>query len=304
MKVALSALFALGAAVLFGVSSVLQQAAARSERDVPLLGLSVVRRLVRRPRWLAAVLLSAASFVVQAIALAFGPLALVQPIAATDLLFALIFLAVRRHAGPRLVDWLASLMVVGGIAAFLGLSPPAAGRLEPSLADWAVVLAIGTGAVTILVAMALRLAGIMRTAMLAGAGAVVWALVDSLTKAVVGLVGAHGVAALLHWEPYALLVAGLSGITLGQGAYRSGSLLVSLPIIDSVEPVGAVAIGAAAFGEHIGGSPILMALQVLMGFVAVAGIVTLARSPLLASTSAPHPTAAECHQSASGVSQV
>jgi hypothetical protein len=101
----------------------------------------------------------------------------------------------------------------------------------------------------------------------------------------VGLVDDRGVAAFATWEPYALLVAGLTAMVLAQGAYRAGPLLTSLPIIDTVEPVGAVLIGATAFGEHLGGSAALWSAQLSAAAVAVAGIVLLDRSPLMAATS-------------------
>lgn len=284
VNTALSVLFALAAAALFGTSTVLQQTAARREANVPLLGVRVVRRLLHRPRWLAAVVLSGVSFGAQALALAFGPLTLVLPISATDLLFALPILAHTRHIRLRRRDWLAAAMVAAGIAGFLAFLPRSAGRVEPHLIDWAYVV-LGVGAVVaITLPIARRRGTTTRTALIAVAGAVVFALVDALSKAFVGSIGAHGVGALLRWEPYGLLLAGATGIVLGQGAYRSGSLLVSLPVIDSVEPVGGVLIGATVFGERIAGSPTSFALQLIAAAVAVGGIVVLDRSPLIAET--------------------
>jgi hypothetical protein len=284
VNTALSAVFALGAAALFGTSTVLQQVAARREDDVPLVGVKVVRRLLRRPRWLAAVALSGISFGLQALALAFGPLVLVLPISATDLLFALAILASTRHLRIRNADWVASGLVAGGVATFLLVSPHSAGRAEPYLVDWVFVVAGVGGVVGVTLPLALRMNRTGRTALLAGAGGVVFALVDALSKAFVGSIGLHGAGALLRWEPYGLLVAGLTGVILGQGAYRSGSLLVSLPIIDSVEPIGGVLIGATAFGEQIARSPGTLALQLVASLVAIVGIVILGRSPLIAAT--------------------
>lgn len=284
VNVALSSVFALMAAAMFGASTVLQQHAARRERDVPIVGIAVVRRLVHRPRWLAAILLSGASFGVQALALAFGPLVLVLPISATDLLFALAILSRVRHVRLRATDWIASGLVAVGVAAFLVLSPHSAGRAEPSLMDWVVVVASVGGAVAVMVPAALHLHTFGRTALLATAGAMIFALVDALSKAFVGSIAAHGAASLLRWEPYGLLVAGVAGVIIGQGAYRSGSLLVSLPLIDSVEPIVGVLIGATAFGEAIAQSPAALALQLLAALIAVAGIVILARSPLISAT--------------------
>lgn len=284
MNTALSTLFALGAAALFGASTVLQQTEARREQDIPLVGLTVLQRLVHRPRWLAAVALSGVSFVVQALALAFGPLVLVLPIAATDLLFALPMLAHRRRLRLRAADWGGAAMVAGGIATFLVLSPHSAGEAEPDLIHWVFVVAGVGGALAVMLPLALRKDSTARTALLAGSGGVVFALVDALSKAFVGSIEAHGVAVLLHWEPYGLLAAGVTSIVLGQSAYRSGSLFISLPIIDSVEPIGGVLIGATAFGEQIARSPGTLAFQLVAALVAVAGIVVLDRSPLIAAT--------------------
>ena len=285
MATALSVCCALGAAALFGISSVFQQAAAQREGGLPIVGLQVLRRLVRRPRWVLAVSLAAISFGVQAVALAFGPLALVQPLAATDLLFALPLFAHRQRQTLRPRDWMAAAMVVGGVSGFLAASPPSAGSVAPTLAAWAWIFAGAGSVVAVMVAVAIGLRGTARTALLAAGGAVVFAVVDALTKAVVGLVDHRGSAALASWEPYALLLAGVTAMVLAQGAYRAGPLLTSLPIIDTVEPVGAVLIGVTAFGEHLGGSAALWSAQLSAAAVAVAGIVLLDRSPLMASTS-------------------
>lgn len=282
MSTALSVVFALAAAALFGTSSVLQQAVAEEEVGAPLLRLELLRRLARRPRWLAAVALSGVSFGVQAIALAFGPLALVLPVAATDLLFALPVLAHRRRyrLGPR--EWVGAGLVAGGVALFLALSPPSPGHVAPSLTAWLPVLAGVAASVLVMATAALRApADGARTGLLAGAAALVFAVLDALTKSSVGLLGEQGAGVLLRWEPYALIVAGIGGMVLSQSAFRSGSLLVSLPIIDSVEPVGAVLIGVTLFAERVASSPAVLASQVVAGVVAVTGIVVLDRSPLI-----------------------
>ena len=140
MTTALSIVFALAAAALFGASTVLQQTAASREQDVPLIGLSVMRRLVHRPRWVAGVVLSGISFGVQALALYFGPLVLVLPVSATDLLFGLPILARVRGVRLRVADWLAAALVAGGVATFLALLPRSGGRAEPQLLDWVLVV--------------------------------------------------------------------------------------------------------------------------------------------------------------------
>lgn len=287
MTTAIAVLAAAAAACLFGISSVLQQAEASGMRDTPVLRLDLLRRLARRRRWLGAMGLAGISFGAQAVALAFGPIALVQPIAATDLLFALPFLAHRhrRHLGAA--GWLGAGLVVAGIAAFLALSPPSAGQPSPSVGRWLPVLAIVTVLVVVVAPAAARARPTLRTGTLAGIAAAEFALVDALTKSVVEELARYGFATFARWEPYALAAGALSGLLMTQSAFRSGSLLISLPIIDTVEPIGAVLIGTTVFGEHIATSPVLLGLQVLAGAAAVCGIVVLDRSPLVGALGAP-----------------
>ena len=283
MKTAASVLFALAAAAMFGASSVLQHAAASEETDAPMLRLGLLRRLVRRRRWIAGFALSGFSFCVQGVALLFGPLALVQPVAAADLLFAMPLMARRERLRLSSIDWLGGGLVVGGIAAFLALSPPTAGQAVPPLSDWLPALVAVAAVAGTAGPLALRSSPRVRTALLATGAAALFSLLDALTKSVVDLLGANGTDAFLHWEPYALAVVGLTGMLYAQSAFRSGSLLVSLPIIDSLEPVGAVVIGLTIFGERLASSLLLFALQVAAGALAVAGIFVLDRSPLMAS---------------------
>jgi len=281
MGTALSVLFALMAAAMFGVASVLQHAVASTTRGAQTLQFRLLWRLLHQSRWVAAFGLSALSFGVQAIALSLGPLVLVQPVAATDLLFAIPLIAFSRRQMLRLGDWLGGSLVAGGVVTFLALAPPSTGRAVPGTIDWLPVF-LAVGAVVVMgTPAALRAKPTLRTGLLAVMAASLFAVVDSLTKSVVGLVADNGTSTLLHWEPYVLCVVAICGLFFGQSAFQSGAILISLPIIDSIEPIGAVLIGATVFGEHIASSPFILALQVLGGAVAVAGIVVLDRSPLM-----------------------
>ncbi len=65
---------------------------------------------------------------------------------------------------------------------------------------------------------------------------------------------------------------------LAQSSFQAGSLTVSLPIIDTLEPIGGVLMGAVVFQERLATSWAL-AVQGLGALAAVAGIVILGRSP-------------------------
>ena len=88
----------------------------------------------------------------------------------------------------------------------------------------------------------------------AGAG-ITYGVLDALTKSTVDLLADRGAVALLRWEPCALLAAGILGTLLSQSAFHAGALSVSLPVIDTLEPISAVVIGAFVFGERLAASP-------------------------------------------------
>ncbi len=115
---------------------------------------------------------------------------------------------------------------------------------------------------------------------LATAAGALYGLMDALTKSSVDILAAGG-AVLAAWEPYALLAAAVLASLFGQSAFGAGALSLSLPVIDSVEPVTAVAIGATIFDEQLAASPAHLAIQVAAGAVAVAGITVLSRSSVV-----------------------
>lgn len=301
---------ALTAAATFGTSSVLMFRAAQGAPRRDLLRLRLLAWLFRSPLWVAGATLQAASFVVQALALAFGPLALVQPLAATDLLFAFPFLARSRKRRMQRIEWLGGGLVVAGVAAFLAISPPRAGVDVPAVSAWVVALALVGGAVALAVGSALRASGTARTTLLAVAAAIDFGLLDALTKGAVGELRRQGFAAtLLTWYPYALLAVGTVGLLLSQSAFQSGALQVSLSVIDTLEPTLAVLLGTIVFEESLARSPAVLAAQLAAGGIALAGIVILDRSPVVriadrqstgavsSGRSTPAPGPSKCHHS-------
>ncbi|MEV7175264.1 DMT family transporter [Kitasatospora sp. NPDC093679] len=281
MNILVAVLAALMSAVCFGVASVVQQyAASRAPRDQSL-HLRLLLNLARQPLWLAGMALTVFSYVMQGLALAFGPLVLVQPVAATDLAFALPLLAWRRSERLTRPEQLGIACTAGGVAAFVTVLPPAsAGTAVASLRDWLPVLFGVACTVTLLVAVGLRSRGRLRTGLYAAAAASMFALLDSLTKGTSGRLRTDGLGALTHWEPYALLGVGITGLVLSQSSFQAGSLAISLPLIDTIEPIGGVLIGIVVFDERLASSAGALLIQVLGALVAVVGIVLLARSPL------------------------
>jgi drug/metabolite transporter (DMT)-like permease len=282
---AIAVVVALLAACCFAVGSLLQQGAAR-DSGVGVLSVRGLLGLLRERRWLAGVGLDLFSFALQGLALAFGPLALVQPLAATDVLFALPLIARRHRRRLTRRDIAGALMVTAGVCLFLTVSPPSGGVRVPGLTAWLPVLVAVSAVVAGSGVAALRVRGHARVVWLAAAAGVIYGLLDALTKSSVDLLASRGVVGtLLAWEPYAMLAAAIAGAAFGQSAFGAGALSLSLPVIDTLEPVTAVVLAAVVFGERLASSPALLAVQLAGGALAAAGIVVLNRSSIVAAES-------------------
>ncbi|MCO5996880.1 DMT family transporter [Actinoallomurus rhizosphaericola] len=280
MAIAIAVLTALLAACCFGVAAVVQQATASSMPEAQSLRPRLLWALAHRPLWLVGISMSVASYFIQGVALAFGSLVLVMPLASTDLLFALPLVAWRRGQRFTPIEAAGAACTAGGVAAFLTVLPRTADVAAPGLWGWLPLLLVTASLVTVLVSAGLRNSGRRRAGMYAAAAGLLFALLDALTKAAADLLRHDGWAALRHWEPYALLVIGGTGLLLAQSSYQAGSLAISLPLIDTLEPIGAVLMGTLIFQERLASSGALV-VQILGGVLAVTGIIILDRSPLV-----------------------
>jgi drug/metabolite transporter (DMT)-like permease len=272
----------LAAACSFGLGVALQH---RQVQLAPLPGRAPFRllaHLARRRLWLAGIALAAAAYGLQALALAFGPLTLVAPVVALDLLFAIPFAARWSPQPVRAVDWGGCALAAAGVAAFLAAAPPAAGRADATAGDWALAFAAVTLLAAVMVTAATRTQPPIRAALLAAAAGAVFGLTAALTLSLARLLRAGQGPVLAHWQLWALLVLGVAGLQLSASAFQAGALPASLPIMDTVEPLTAVLIGTLALGERLAASPAGLAAQLAGAASAVAGIIVLGRSPLAA----------------------
>jgi drug/metabolite transporter (DMT)-like permease len=285
--IAIAVLAAIGAACSFGVGVALQHRQVQLERargPVRLLA-----QLTRRRMWLAGIGLAVAAYGLQAVALAFGPLALVAPIVATDLLFALPVAAIWERRAMRSRDWTGCALVGGSVAVFVICSPPSTGRSDAPAADWLVAFAA-----VALISVAATVAAVVgrratRAALLSIAAGAIFGMTAAVTLSLTRLVRFGDVATVLaHWQPWVLLALGATGLLISASAYKAGALRASLPIMDTVEPVSGVLIGTVVFGERLATSPAVLTIQLAAAAVAVTGIVMLGRSTL---ASAPEPEA-------------
>jgi drug/metabolite transporter (DMT)-like permease len=213
----------------------------------------------------------------QAIALAAGPLALVQPLLVCAVLFALPGSVLLEKRRPSIVEWAWALLLVAGLWLFLRAAHPGIG---PALPDDGQLLLMGAAAAGLAVSAAVVGYGPgrrHRAALLGLATGIVFGLVASLIKYTVALAGVEGFRLFWEWPPYALGLVGAAGVMLGQAAYQAGPLAGALPPLIIADPIVAVIIAVQAFGEEIATDSAAVTLEVI-GFCAMGvAIIQLAR---------------------------
>jgi drug/metabolite transporter (DMT)-like permease len=227
------------------------------------------------------------SFALQALALAFGPLALVQPLLVTGLLFA-VPLAVRwrgRRLGPR--EWAGTIAVGAGLAAFLAASSPTDGVPQTTWDKWVLILVAVGGLMALGIVVGGALAGALRASAYAVSAGAAFGLLAALTKASTHLLSQGAGVFFTSWQPYGMAGVALAGAIVQQSAFQAGPLPASVPVMDAVEPTVAVLIGVFAFSEHVSTTTAALAFEAMGILLVLAGIVTLDRSPVVLELQAP-----------------
>ncbi|MEU6510956.1 DMT family transporter [Streptomyces sp. NPDC046942] len=265
---ALSVLLSVVSALAYAGGAIVQEQVAVSSPDSAYMPL-------RRPSWWGALALNGLGGVLHVVALAYGPLSLVQPLGALTIVFALPMAAlfVGRRAGSA--AWRGAVMATVGLAGLLSL----VGSSDSHSLDTAqrVAVALVTGAAVA----ALTGAGVaahrhpaVRSVLLATASGVAFGMSSVFTKTVaedwtrgvdpvdlpwLGLIGVFAVA----------------GVALSQASYRGGGLAAPLSTQTVVNPVLAAAIGILMFGETFRYGDLGSGLAIACGVVAAGGLVLL-----------------------------
>lgn len=288
----LAILLSLAASLCTATASVCQRLGARRANHGEMRGFDalLVFRLARQPAWLLGFASMLAGFGFQISALRFGPLALVQPILAVELLWVFGYLVLR--AGGRQArwrEWGAAIAMSAGISAFLRAAAPTGGHDHAPAADWWLAgLAAGV-AVAVAVAAAGDGPPPRRAACLGIATGIAWGFVAAVIKELSSHLTA-GPAVFSTWSPYALAVTGAAAMLLASHAMSAGPLAAAQPGFTTGDPVTAILLGTFLFGEHLGTSPAALAVEVLGLVVFALGVRTLSRSELITGTP-PRPAA-------------
>jgi hypothetical protein len=274
------------AAVLLGAGFVLQQDAAQQVPQSDFLRARLIADLLRQPRWLAGLGIMIAGQLLGALVIGHLVLALSEPLLATNLLFALIIAGRVSGQPARLRELIGAIILLAGVSALsVARAVTSVQDSVGSPAYWPYVGAAIGGVAACLAIAGRRRQGEPRALLTGIAAGLVLGIQDALTRVSVRELGSlHQVALLLtSWPAYSLVAVGIVALWLMQSAFSSAPLHASLPGITAAEPVSGIVLGIVAFREKVPASPLLIALQVAGLIALVAGVILVARSPVLAS---------------------
>src|SRR5215469_16264442 len=234
-------LLALAASLCTATSSVCQRLGARRNPEAHF-DAWLVFRLARQPIWLVGVGSMILGFLFQISALRFGPLALVQPILALELIFVFGYMAVIGSSAVKRRDWLAAIAMSAGLGLFLLAGRPSGGRLHAPGPLWWLAGLITAGVVFLAVGVAFGFRHhpaakpSRRAAVLGAATGVAWGFVAAIIKELSSHLG-DGIGAVLStWSLYVLLAVGAAAMLLASHALAAGPLAASQPGFTILDP--------------------------------------------------------------------
>ncbi len=280
-------LLGLGAACCLGFGFVLQQRAAARAPLADFLSFRLLLDLIHMPDWLLGVGLMVCGQVLGAIALGYGEISLVEPLTATNLLFAMALS--RRLSGQPLGwnGWLGVGLLALGVTAFIVAGRPRGGGAEAgALRHW---LVFGTvaGLALLLTLKARRLPRSGEAALLGLAAGLLYGLQDSLTRVCGQIVQDQGIGQLLvSWQPYAVGGLGLTGMLLVQSAFEMAPLRMSLPSLTAAQPIAGIVCGVGFLGDRLRFTAGALAWEAAGLAAIVVGVVLLGRHPAMPAGSA------------------
>ncbi|GGZ64657.1 DMT family transporter [Streptomyces bluensis] len=265
---ALSVLLSFVSAVAYAGGAIVQERVAVSSPGEPYAPL-------RRAGWWAAVALNGLGALLHVIALAYGPLSLVQPLGALTIVFALPMAAlfVGRRAGAT--AWRGAVMATVGLAGLLAL----VGASDTQSLDGTqrVVVALATGGAVVTLMVAARAAHrhpAVRGILLAVAAGAAFGMSSVFTKMVA--VDWTGGVSLTDVPTLAVIgVLATAGMLLSQASYRGAGLAAPLATLTVVNPVVAAAVGITMFGESFRYGTTGTVLALGCGVVAAGGLILL-----------------------------
>ncbi|MCO4696405.1 DMT family transporter [Streptomyces sp. RO-S4] len=274
-------LFALGAALSNALATVLQRKAALTVPRSDTLRAGLIFDLLRRPVWLVGIVAVVTAGVCQAVALATGPITIVQPLFVLELPLALVIATAVLRGGLSRTGWVAVCTVVAGLAVVLFAASPGGNRTQVPMSHWIPALIVCTAAIAALVLAALRRPeGRGRAACFGLAAAIGYATTAALMKTSMHTLDDGGAAAFFTaWQTYGFALFGVCALFFLENAMQSGPLVASQPALTLGDAGVSLALGIIVFAEYVRTGWWLVP-QILGAALIAAGVLALSRLPL------------------------
>ncbi|MEU6394289.1 DMT family transporter [Streptomyces sp. NPDC046939] len=273
---------AVSAAFCLGIGFVLQQNAAQHAPLGDFLSPRLLIDLVRVPRWLAGIGFMICGMALGAVALGRGEVTLVEPLLATNLLFALVLSRRQTRQPLGRQGWAGLLLLAGGVTAFIVAGQPRGGTaVTDPLRHWLIIGAMIGGAL-FLAGLAKRSRLSAGPALLAVAAGLLYGVQDALTRVSGQRFGADGWGGLLtSWQPYAVFALGVTGLVLVQSAFETAPLRMSLPALTAAQPLAGIVCGVGFLGDQLRMDAGALAWEAVGLAGVVAGVILLGLHPAM-----------------------
>ncbi len=234
-------------------------------------------QLIRNKVWLVGFALFTLGFWLHLAALAFGSVAVVQPLIVLELIFIPPVAAIVSKTKVTGLEWLAILAVAGGLAGFLVVASPKAGVSDPSASQWVTVILGSLVLIAILTLVGSRLMSIARAATLGVSAGIVNGLMALTAK---GMLDTPLSIGSLATNPltYVTVVVALATFWSAAYAFKSGPITVSSPSIIASNPIFATIVSIWLFAEVLNSSPVALLLMALFFAVVIFGVVYLSKA--------------------------
>ena len=225
--------------------------------------------------------------VCQAIALATGPVALVQPIFIIELPFTLLVASRLAHRTlPRMTWWAVGLVTVA-LGVGLAAAAPSGGGTDASARVWAAALVVTGIFQAVVITVGVKARGNVRAAAFGLAAACGYALTATLLKSAVAALD-HGIGPFFStWQLYATAVAGVGALFLLQNALQAGSLVYVQPPLTLGDALISSFYGVFVFGENVRTGGWLLAVEIVAVIAVAIGCIELSRSLALVHVAQP-----------------
>ncbi|MEV8596655.1 DMT family transporter [Streptomyces sp. NPDC052012] len=243
---------AVSAACCLGFGFVLQQNAAQRAPLGDFLSLRLLVDLVKVPRWLGGTALMVAGMALGAAALGQGELSLVEPLLATNLLFALALSRRQTRQPLGRQGWAGLALLAGGVTAFVVAGEPTGGDAVTDPARHWLIIGGMTALALLLTACARRSRLTRGPVLLSVAAGMLYGVQDALTRVSGQRFADGGFAELMSgWQPYAVLALGVTALVLVQSAFETAPLRMSLPALTAAQPLAGIVCGIGILGDRL-----------------------------------------------------